>query len=603
MATDNRKLYITDVGDEMFSSGLAPGSTFDSLITGATNIDQPYGVAVDTASGKMYYVSQTDGLIQKANLDGTNIVTIADTGDGFTRPIGITLDRLRQKLYVTDFTNDDIHILNTDGTDVSVFLDSGDGLDEPLGIFVDALGGKIYWHNQGSTNNMQRCDLDGTNISTFIATIVDGQEIGIHRGSGFIFWTQFGSPDRVARADLEDGGNITGIVTTGFNDLRGLVVDQVNPKVYFADDTPDQIGRVDFDGSNQVIVLNTIGSLRGLDLDQIDIPKKIDLFLQGVDVSSGDINLFIDGVGKSSGVIDLFLEGPAGGSIDLFIKVAELASGTMELLLRGPNAAGSGDLFIQGHIPSSGDIDLFEHGHAIGSGDINLFISGPTLVSGDIGLVIINSGVINQWPCFIQTIDNNPSGDIPLRIHGTTTPGLSQLLNETRLFIQNSGSDVIDPPVFDNTFSMYMEVPSGIPDASGFWPVFMRVEGDLTSSFSLFIRSGPNVSGEVSLFIKQDPGFNVTPGFTPSRNEWAVFAQVIQGVPGSVELSISGSPIPSTGFDGSGDLFIKPHDVSSGDVSLHMLGISGISSGDITLFIVAETGVINSRPILYTHGF
>lgn len=534
MATDNRKLYFTDLVDEMFSSGLSGGG-ISSIITGGVDIDQPYGVTIDTASGYIYYVSQTDGLVQRADLDGSNVTTIADTGDGFTRPIGITLDRRNQKLYVTDFTDDNVRSLNTDGTSVTIIADSSDGVDEPLGIVVDEYAGKLYFVNQGTANNIKKCDLDGSNISTIVTGQTDPQEIGVHHGSGFIFWTVLGADD-VLRADL-DGNNVSGIVTTGFAALRGLVVDPVNLKVMFADQgATDTITQVDFDGTDQQELLdNGAGTIRGLGLDQIDILASTNLFIEG-----------------------LF----ASGTIDLFT-------------------------FAVNTVSTSGD----------------LFVSGPIQSSGDINLYIANSGVIDSWTAMIKGFGGSINDNIRLGIYGTTTAGVGIPAAEFDLFVQNSGSDVQDPPVFSESFPMFGKFEESDGLESGVWSAFLRVEGSASQSASLFIQSGPNVSGNMPLFIFQDPGWIVTPGATGERAEWSFFAEVFDGISGGIDLFLSGIPASSTVSSGSFDCFVPSHQQISGGFDIVLFGISGVGSGDMTLFIVSETGVINRDSILYTHGF
>ncbi len=533
MATDNRKLYFTDVVDEMFSSGLSGGGV-SSIITGATDIDQPYGVTIDTASGYIYYVSQNDGLVQRADLDGSNVTTIADTGDGFTRPIGIALDRRNQKLYVTDFTDDNIRSLNTDGTDVSIIANSSDGLDEPLGIVVDESAGKLYFVNQGSVNNISRCDLDGSNVTVLVTGQIDPQEIGVHNVSGFIFWTVLGADD-VLRANL-DGSNVITILN-GSIDLRGLVVDPVNVKVLFAGEGgTDTVTQMDFDGTDQVELLdNGAGSIRGLALDQIDIPASFGLFIEGLSAS---------------------------GTMDLFTFAVETIS-------------------------TSGD----------------LFIAGPTQISGGMDLYIANSGSIDFWTIMLKGVGGSIDDNIRLGIYGTATAGIGIPASEFNLFIQNSGSDVQDPPIFSESFPMFGKFEQDDGLESGVWSSFLKVEGSIAKSASLFMQAGPNVSGDMPLFIFQDPGWIVSPGATGERAEWSFFADVINGVSGGFDLSLSGSPAPFTVSSGSFDCFIQPHQQISGGFDIAIFGISGVGSGDMTLFISAESGVASQDSILYTHGF
>ena len=49
----------------------------------------PYGIALDVASGKMYWTDSEADKIQRANLDGSNVEDLVTTG--LSNPFGIAL--------------------------------------------------------------------------------------------------------------------------------------------------------------------------------------------------------------------------------------------------------------------------------------------------------------------------------------------------------------------------------------------------------------------------------------------------------------------------------------------------------------------------------
>ena len=85
-----------------------------------------------------------------------------------TRPYGIAVDTASRKVYITDYLNQAIYRYNADGTDGQKILDANVPGQEIVGdaeaIFV--LGDKIYW---GRTGGIYRANLDGSNPELFIA--------------------------------------------------------------------------------------------------------------------------------------------------------------------------------------------------------------------------------------------------------------------------------------------------------------------------------------------------------------------------------------------------------------------------------------------------
>jgi sugar lactone lactonase YvrE len=577
MATDNRKIFFADLGtDNIHASGLSGGSVED-IITGLGN---PYGVAVDTTNNKIYFTDQNNDYIKSANRDGSSEIILASGADGLSQPLGIAVDRVNQKLYCADFTEDKIFKLDTDGNNFETIASGADGLNEPIGIAVDAINNKLYWTEVGN-DVVKRSNLDGSSIETIVTGVTDPQSIEVYPESGKIFWVNW-TANNIYSADL-DGQNETIIVpsTSGFAQLRGITIDVINDKIYFSDDGgTDQIAKCNFDGSNIEIIASRTGTvnIRDLDIDQMQI---------------------------NSGNIDLFLKTPElqSGSIDLFLKVLEFESNNLDLyILSSSGTSGNFDIFINGHETSSGNFDLFTYASDIISISGDLFISGPTQTSGEFDLTIINSGVINNWNFFLKGLNNDSNDDFPLIIYGTTTSGVSVSIQELTLFIQNSGDDVQDPPIFINNFPVFMKVNS-TGFESGNWSAFLKAQFEESNSFNLYISSGPNVFGDFTLFIEDDPGFNVTPGFTGYRNQWSAFLRALPGSSSECDLFVSGIPPDSTSISGQFDLVSLSHVESSGDMDHFIFGISGIGSGSIDFFIVAVTGIIDVENILYTHGF
>ena len=155
--TVNKKLYLTN------SWGKVQRLNFDG--TGfqpdlVVNLTSPSGVAVDAASGKIYWIEQTgnrSGRLQRANLDGTDVELVKELKSD---PHGLTVDTVNRKLYLTNGWGK-VQRMNLNGSKFEPNLIVN--LDAPRGVAVDIAAKKVYWTEQ---NRIRRANLNGSNIQT-----------------------------------------------------------------------------------------------------------------------------------------------------------------------------------------------------------------------------------------------------------------------------------------------------------------------------------------------------------------------------------------------------------------------------------------------------
>ncbi|MFC1981017.1 hypothetical protein ACFLVN_02080 [Chloroflexota bacterium] len=172
-AAQGSKMYWTDYGNSRIHRANLDGSDIENLVT----VDDPYGIALDVAGGKMYYtdpVSPTGDNIQRANLDGSNVENLV------------------------------------------IFLGN------PSGIALDIAGGKMYWADPGASK-IQRADLNGSNVEDQVTGLGNPSGIALDMAGGKMYWTDYGT-GMIQRADL-GGTNIQNLVTTGLNEPRGIALD------------------------------------------------------------------------------------------------------------------------------------------------------------------------------------------------------------------------------------------------------------------------------------------------------------------------------------------------------------------------------------------
>ena len=618
MATDNRKLFIADLGtDEIVSSGLSGGGFTTLYDTGTGN---PFGIAVDTSNDKVYFTDQVNSFVKRCNRDGSNVEILASGDDGLTRPMGIAIDRINQKLYVADLTNDEIYKLDAGGGNFEIIASGADGLDGPIGIAVDEIAGKIYW-TDNVDNNIRWSDLNGDNIAVIVTGLNSPGSIEVDHNGGKIYWTEDGS-NSVNRADL-DGQNDEEIISVGTTAPWGITIDTINNKVYWTDSAVDLIRRCDLNGDNieTVVSSGAPSDFRDIDIDQIPtITDQILLYIIGPNQLNDNINLFITGLDQITDSIDLFINGVFSADIPLFVKLADFITDEINLFTAGPlQTTNNIDLFETGHVPINSGIDLYTDAHGAVSGNISLhtiaidssssgidlIIQGPLSRSDDIAFYIVASGSIADWPLFISMIGNDTSDTNQLFIYGSPSgQDLSYRKNFTSLMIWCQGDDVIYPPIMDGTYPLFIEVPSGNESGVNSWPLFIHSDTRSLKDIDFWIRGKSGLADPIEDSIRLYLNNLVVPGtFDSQSNEWSLFMQCIEGNSNYINCYVSGSPIPVTGINGSIDEFIGGHEYLNDNINLYNFGVSGIINDSISLVMPVISGVFFDIIEMYTHGY
>ena len=151
------------------------------------------------------YWTDWDGMLQRANLDGTNVEDIVT---GLGGPRGVDLDISEGKIYWAssmNTTSRKIYRANLDGSNVQDLLTA----DNAHGIALDVAGSKIYWANQ--QGKIQRANLDGSNLEDIVVGLNQPFGIALDSLSGKVYWAD-NLAGKIQRANL-DGTNVEDLVT------------------------------------------------------------------------------------------------------------------------------------------------------------------------------------------------------------------------------------------------------------------------------------------------------------------------------------------------------------------------------------------------------
>jgi PKD repeat protein len=210
------KIYFSDFNatdDGKIWSVNLDGTELTPIVTGLV---EPYGIALDVAAGKIYWVDEADandeGHVSRADLDGSNkenIVTMA--GAQFR---AVALDLKNSKMYFYEVYNEDLYRSDLDGGNATPILSGVYG----YAILVDTEHDKIYFDEQNDAQ-LKRANLDGSNVE-----IVDDNGTRIY----------------------------------------GMAIDSEKDKLYWSGRDSGTIEEADLDGANQVTLKSGLASPRGI---------------------------------------------------------------------------------------------------------------------------------------------------------------------------------------------------------------------------------------------------------------------------------------------------------------------------------------------------
>ncbi|MBL0745277.1 PKD domain-containing protein [Chryseolinea lacunae] len=189
------------------------GTELEAVVS---DLVDPYGIALDVASGKVYWCDGADangiGHISRANLDGSGKEDVVSVdGAGFR---AIALDLKNDKMYFYEVENEDLYIANLDGSNATPIISGVYG----YAILVDSEHDKIYFDEQND-ELLKRANLDGSGIET-----------------------------------VDDNGTR----------IYGMSIDSETDKLYWSGRDSGTIFEADLDGSNKITLKSGLASPRGM---------------------------------------------------------------------------------------------------------------------------------------------------------------------------------------------------------------------------------------------------------------------------------------------------------------------------------------------------
>ncbi len=253
------RIYSAHAGTRTLKSACVTGRHVKTHLV-LYDVD-PWDIDLDPVEGKLYWVgrSGTDGVVQRANLDGTHIEMLAAASYGTAT--GMAIDLIGRKVYWAHGGYRRIERANLDGSDRETVVSSIYSQSWPRSLSLDMTARKIYWAD-ATTNAIHRVGMSGGAVETLIDDTVrpmfEPFHVAVDPPRGKLYWTD---RDGVHRANL-DGTQMEDVLQANAD---CIVIDSDHGKLYWTGSGGLQ--RADLDGSNGETVSPEPLDYRGLALD------------------------------------------------------------------------------------------------------------------------------------------------------------------------------------------------------------------------------------------------------------------------------------------------------------------------------------------------
>lgn len=205
-------------------------------------VDDPFGTAIDSAAGRVYWLNRGNGgSIGFANLDGSGAGLLNTSGASFAEPSGLAVDPVAGKIYWgnSESGNGSIGFANLNGSGGGLLKPVG-ATTEPNALTVDPANGRIYWSNF-TADKIAYAKLDGSSaqdLGTSGATIDGPEGVAIASRTGKVYWANR-EGSSIGFAGIDGGGGGTAYLNQFVSKPIGLATD--SEAVYWASSGSERV--------------------------------------------------------------------------------------------------------------------------------------------------------------------------------------------------------------------------------------------------------------------------------------------------------------------------------------------------------------------------
>lgn len=252
------RMYWADAGTHVIQRANQDGSAVVTLVHAGFG-SAPQGVALDLIHARLYWVEADGGKIRRANLDGSGIEDLI----GSVGPAAIALNLPAGKMYWADtLVTGQIHRANLDGSAGETIVSA---TGNPMGIALDLGAGKMYWTDRGR-HWIKRAELDGSGVETLVTGLLDPRNIALDVPAGKMYWAD-AQEGKIQRANL-DGSDLEDVVV-GLKGPHGIALDFSSRSIYWTDLVTDKIQRSTFSGANVQDLVTGLSAPTGIALETV----------------------------------------------------------------------------------------------------------------------------------------------------------------------------------------------------------------------------------------------------------------------------------------------------------------------------------------------
>ncbi|MFO0899367.1 MAG: hypothetical protein U0836_18230 [Pirellulales bacterium] len=237
-----RQVVIDVASNQMFATyshaswnrirkGALDGSGWTDVVLSAGT---PEDLAIDFASGLMYWSAPGAGRIRRATTAGASVTDLVTT----TSPRGLALDLTNGFMYWVGDTGTTIKRANLNGGDQATILS---GLTNAYGLAIDVTGGQLYYTTT-SPAALWRVDTTGANNTQVANGFGTAVYVELDMTNRVAYVSQGNAGSIIYRCDL-NGSNLSAWIT-GLSGPYGMKLDSSTGRMYFCAYAVNNIQRV-----------------------------------------------------------------------------------------------------------------------------------------------------------------------------------------------------------------------------------------------------------------------------------------------------------------------------------------------------------------------
>jgi hypothetical protein len=227
--------WSNSIANEISYAPVIEGGKGADLPIAQPYVDDPFGTAIDSAAGRVYWLNRGNGgSIGYANLDGSGGGLLNTSGASFAQPSGLAIDPVAGKIYWgnSESGNGSIGFANLNGSGGGRLKPAG-ATTEPNALTVDPANGRIYWSNFDA-DEISYATLDGSSsqdLDTSGATIDGPEGVAVAARTGRVYWANR-KGNSIGFAGINGGGGGTAYLNQFVSQPIGLATD--SEAVYWA---------------------------------------------------------------------------------------------------------------------------------------------------------------------------------------------------------------------------------------------------------------------------------------------------------------------------------------------------------------------------------